>query len=357
MKNKSLYVRITFRKQGNKNVRKRLKSTSTLKYYSKERGKQVIFSINFLIIHAIMFFKPKKFSHLPVQTNQTRRYILPKQTGLAFILVLFFMLIGSVNYNNNLGFVLTFLLSSMAFVSMIHTNRNLSSIKIVSISAKPVFVGETAIIELSVTSESDSRYAVTFHLQGGESGSMDILKSRLTTVRIHIKTNNRGLMDPWPLTIKTEFPFGIFYAFTTLSLARQLVVYPKPIPMDIPMAKAFSGTGDGGTLETTGIDDFKGLKKFQPGDSIKRISWKIFSRGLGVYIKEFMGMNGSRIFIDWDKIKVPDREKKISGLCHMILTASQTGIAFGLRIPGTVIEPSHGEPHRQECLKALALLP
>ena len=47
-----------------------------------------------------------------------RVYILPTGVGLVFGIMGFAMLLGSMNYNNNLSFVLTFLLAGLGFVSM-----------------------------------------------------------------------------------------------------------------------------------------------------------------------------------------------------------------------------------------------
>ena len=40
--------------------------------------------------------------------NQRRIYIMPSRQGLAFVFVLILMLLGDINYNLSLGYVLTF---------------------------------------------------------------------------------------------------------------------------------------------------------------------------------------------------------------------------------------------------------
>ena len=66
----------------------------------------------------------------PVNLTQRRIFILPTRQGVLFAIVLLIMLIGSINYNNSLGYLLTFLLASLAVVSILHTYRNLLSLKI-----------------------------------------------------------------------------------------------------------------------------------------------------------------------------------------------------------------------------------
>ena len=76
---------------------------------------------------------------LPQTLDRKRVYIFPTRYGFVFILVLFAMLLGSMNHNNNLGFLLTFLLSGMALVSILHTYRNMIGLEILSVAATPIF--------------------------------------------------------------------------------------------------------------------------------------------------------------------------------------------------------------------------
>jgi hypothetical protein len=55
-----------------------------------------------------------------------RVYILPTGVGLVFALMTFAMLLGSMNYNNNLSFVLTFFLIGLGFVAMHQCQRPVS---------------------------------------------------------------------------------------------------------------------------------------------------------------------------------------------------------------------------------------
>jgi uncharacterized protein (DUF58 family) len=50
-------------------------------------------------------------------------------------------------------------------------------------------------------------------------------------------------------------------------------------------------------------------------------------------------------------------EARISRLTRWVLEADAAGMAYGLRLPSTVIAPASGATHRTQCLEALALLP
>ena len=79
----------------------------------------------------------------PVTRLESRRvYILPTAVGLVFALMAFTMLLGSMNYNNNLSFVLTFLLTGLGFVAMHQCQRNLVGLEVSFAGVDPVFAGQ-----------------------------------------------------------------------------------------------------------------------------------------------------------------------------------------------------------------------
>src|SRR5665647_1647431 len=94
------------------------------------------------------FFGPRQPEPGTIFLRQQRVYILPTRPGLAFAMALIVMLIGSINYNLSLGYILTFLLASMALVAILHTFRNLVHLHITPGRVEPVFAGEIAWFEL-----------------------------------------------------------------------------------------------------------------------------------------------------------------------------------------------------------------
>ena len=76
--------------------------------------------------------------------TQRRVYILPTRHGVLFGAALLLMLIGSINYNLSLGYMLTFLLAGMGVVSILHTFRNLAHLNVSAGRVEPAFAGGTA---------------------------------------------------------------------------------------------------------------------------------------------------------------------------------------------------------------------
>src|SRR3989339_626615 len=79
-----------------------------------------------------------------VQLNQRRIYILPTRQFFGFAFVLVLMLLGDINYNLSLGYVLTFLLATTGGLSMLYAFRNLAQLEIHAGYVEPVFAGEQA---------------------------------------------------------------------------------------------------------------------------------------------------------------------------------------------------------------------
>ena len=73
-----------------------------------------------------------------IRLRPGRVYILPTGVGLVFGLMVFAMLLGSMNYNNNLSFVLTFLLGGIGFVAMHQCQRNLVGLELHFAGVEPV---------------------------------------------------------------------------------------------------------------------------------------------------------------------------------------------------------------------------
>ncbi len=292
---------------------------------------------------------------LPIRLTRRQIYILPTRHGVLFLLVLFAMLLGSINYNNNLGFLLVFLLGGMVLVSIIHTWRNLLGLKILSVTAAPVFAGETAVFHLFVRSETLKRKGVGFGFEKSARRIETIPAGTETTASVPVETVRRGLYSSGKLIIATRFPLGLFRAWSNLDTGASVVVYPKPIAASINLIDGFDAGDDKKTTETRGVDDFKGLKQYRPGDAIQHISWKTLSRGHGMFTKEFFGENSGSVVLDYSTVQGVDMEERLSKLADMIIQVSRMETAYGLSLPGRYLPPDKGDRHKHECLKTLAL--
>jgi len=301
------------------------------------------------------FFLRNEPIQLPFMLHWRRIYILPTAQGFLFIIILLGMLIGSINYSNNLGFLLTFLLGSMTFISMLYAIRNLTGIRIISSGAAPVFAEEVAAFEFSVTTDKNIRVAISFSYKNSRETIRDILTDTQGKIKVYKMTQKRGRFSPGPLIISSTYPMGLFRAWVVLRMNTTCTVYPKPLAGQVKLGADTSLGDDENGNEVPGVDDFKELRPYQPGDPLQRISWKAYSRGLDLFTKAFVGKTGSAVFLNWDSVPSANIEKKISILTHGILKLHRMNLAYGLSLPGEFIDQGSGEAHKHRCLKALAM--
>jgi uncharacterized protein (DUF58 family) len=293
----------------------------------------------------------------PITLTRKRVYILPTSQGLVFFLVLFAMLLGALNYNNNLGFLFTFLLGSLAFVSLLHTHRNLSGIRIQAGVVSPVFAGEPASLTLTLDAGSLGRVGLNLTLVGGKAVDVTLPADQKCQVILPMDTVKRGQFSLAPLTISSAYPFGLFRTWATVYPELSYLVYPKPLTSPLQFGGGQNHMETEGGREVPGTDDFRELRNYRPGDPLSRLSWKSFSRGRGLYTKVFSAHAGGTVMLDFESLPQDDTETRLSKLCDMVRTAHGLGIRYGLTLPGTVIPPSDpGEAgHYHLCLKTLAL--
>jgi uncharacterized protein (DUF58 family) len=283
-------------------------------------------------------------------------YILPTRTGLMFGSVLMVMLLGSLNYQNNLGLFFTFFLAAVGLVAMHHAWFNLLGLAIQARGGPPVFAGETATFEVTLRAEGrrarhdiqickGSDAATPVHVSGGD--------QRL--VSLGLPAPRRGLLRILDLTIETRHPMQLFRAWCYVTTDAATLIYPLPARQ--APAPGYDA-GDARRPERTGgegADDYLGSRTYRHGDSPRHIDWKAFARERGLVVKQFGGDQGQEVWIDWSQFSALDPEVRLGLLTRQVLDVSETPARFGLRLPGAVENPARGAPHVQRCLTRLAL--
>ena len=290
-----------------------------------------------------------------VTLDQRKIFILPTREGLFFGVLLVFMVVAAINYQNSLIFGFAFLLGSMFMVAMLHTYRNLSGLSIRAGTSRAAFAGEDAEFSVLINRYGDRVYEA-IHLGWPESVQQvaDLVEEEESILRLYVTTNSRGLFSPGRLQIQTNYPVGLFRAWSWVDLGMSAVVYPRPMYGGVVPA-ALNSTADGDLLNRQGVDDFYGFKEYQPGDPLRHLAWKSYAKNNELLTKQFAAFVDRRVWLDWDSFSGMDRENRLSRLCYWVVELSRTTDEYGLRLPGIEIPPARGEQHREQVLQALAL--
>ena len=290
-----------------------------------------------------------------VTLGSRRVYILPTKIGILFSLLLIILLLGSVNYGKSLGFVLVFLLAGVGNVAMFATWRNLAGLRLRAGGGSPVFCGEPA--RFSVVLENrdmSTRYSIAISQNGKEFEVVDVAPDSAGQIHLTVKAEKRGLLDAGRFRLYTGFPTGLFIAWTWVDLSMACVVYPRPAAIASVSAGGSGMDGDN-DAPGDGLEEFAGLRKYQRGDSWRRVSWKAAARSEELHTKEFAGGQPETQWIEWNAIAASGTEARLSIMTRMVLDAEAGRRRYGLRMPDTEIAPDHGGKHFQRCLKTLAL--
>lgn len=283
--------------------------------------------------------------------------LFPTQHGFLFLGILTAMLLGSVNYNNNAGFILVFLLGSMAMISLAISFRNLTGIKVTAGHPHPVFKGQTAFFPMEVTAPDTRGQALSlFFTETDNRDWISVPPSGSIRTELPFKARARGVLVPGTIHLTSVFPLGLFRLRARIPGTTGVLVYPEP--ESGPAGSGRSGRDRDGEEESRimGPDDFQGLTPYVPGSPVGHISWKTLSRGKGLFIKNFTAETGQEILFDLEQTPGTGLEQKLSILCSAILEAEAAGIRYGLKLgPGQEKPPESGSTHMHSCLKALAL--
>ena len=291
-----------------------------------------------------------------ITLNQRRIFIFPSRAGGAFLTLVLGLLLGGVNYENNMLFSFAFLMLGIFLVTILHTYSNLSGLTIRSAAARPTFAGDFADFELVLSRTGSRRYeGLQLSWKGAAPVAANLVKSSQKRVSIYVPAEKRGVLKVGRLLVETHYPLGLLRAWTWLDFNAKCLVYPKPEPSRAELVSVAEARPDGSYLQQHGSDDFAGFKDYIPGDSLKQVAWRNVAKGLPLMSKQYQSQADHQIWIDWHQYENKTDEERLSRMCYLVLYADQQSLEYGVRLPGFELKPSLGSMHKLQTLQALAL--
>ena len=290
-----------------------------------------------------------------LELESRRVYILPTRAGLIFAVIVFTMLLGAMNYNNNMGFALTFLLAGIGIVSIHHCHHNLTGLLLQAVAASPVFAGDDLRFRFTLENPSrDTRWQLKLGWDGGPTQVTELEPGERGTVTLCQPTHKRGRIKLPRLRVSTQYPLGLFQAWAWVNMDLDGLAYPQPAARASGTATGAPGRRDQGR-DTSGDDDYSGMRDWREGDPPRRIAWKVLARTGQKLVSEYHGGAPMPRWIDWESEPAADDEERLSRLARRVLDADDGAWEYGLRMPGGQVGPGVGPDHRHRCLELLAL--
>jgi uncharacterized protein (DUF58 family) len=238
---------------------------------------------------------------------------------------------------------------------MMHTYGMLYRLRLVSATARPVFAGEAALVELTIAAVNRRRSYIRWYYENQPPTVAHIRPGAPARLDVRVSTTRRGLLDPGWLRIACDYPLGFFRAWARIHTDIACLVYPRPVSGALPTTAVAVDDGDGDHLPAGGVDDFGGLAAYQPGDPPGRIYWPAYSRGRGLYVKTFTGQAGAGLMLEMDARSGTDAERQLSVLCFHVLRSHRERLTYSMALPDRHISAGNGPRQRDRCLRALAL--
>jgi len=302
---------------------------------------------------------PRTDTQLLTQGNV---YILPTPAGWMFALTLVVLLVASVNYQLNLGYVLTFLLAGSGIVSMHVTHGTLRGLTLHLRPVAPAFAGSPAVLDIVMSSPSSARFGIGLRLLDAPAATLawtNVPAGAQSTAHVSFVPAARGRREVPTLSAETRFPLGLFRAWTVWRPLAQVLVYPR-VEVDAPALPAARPSAGGPTqARRSEGGEVEGVRAYRRGDPLKLIAWKkaaqALETGADLVSRDTSTSARQELWLDWSACGQIGAEERLSRLTAWTLAADRADADYGLLIPGLEIEPGDGAAQRTRCLEALAL--
>ena len=323
------------------------------------------------------------------QLQQRNLYILPTGAGWLLLATLLALLIASINYQLNLGYLLTFLIAGCACISVPMTHNTLRGLQLHMRPPAPQFANQPVLLDIYLHNPSKrQRLGIGLRLaelgaplpvaakSGAEKPSdippiswCDCPAQSDQTMQLAWHNNQRGWHALPAIHVETRFPMGIFRVWSIWRPASSVLLYPAPetpappLPMQynsplpvnesMPTQPAQSKRGD---------DVPEDVRPYQRGDSLRSIVWKKAAQTGELIVRESNQPFSNDLWLHFDDADAPNNgyEAALQRLCAWVQLASAQDMRFGLYLPATAYQaavalgPDTGTAHTQRCLQALA---
>ena len=301
-------------------------------------------------------------------THQRNVYIVPSGAGWMMAVTLLVMLLASINYQLNLGYLLTFLVAGASGASMLQGHANLRGLWFHLSRPKAVFSGEGVRLSLLCRNPTAShRLAIRVQARCKEARAsvLEVVAMSQVQVDVALPAMSRGVHDLPVMQFQSEFPLGLFKVWSVWRPAEQVMVWPSPDPDPPAWPHAKENPNTQNSQNPVGADLWDEIRPYRQGDPLKRLVWKKASlpwAGEGQAgnatppwpVRHPSQRPTGTVCFDYEQARGHDKENRLSCLCAWVLEAHARDVTFGLRLPEAYVPPAQGENHLHACLEAMA---
>ncbi|QXL85022.1 DUF58 domain-containing protein [Comamonas sp. NLF-1-9] len=297
-----------------------------------------------------------------LRLTQRNIYILPTGAGWMLALTLLILLVASINFQLNLGYLLTFLLAGCAAVSTWVSHATLRGLQLVLLAPAPQFAGTSVRLQVQlINTRARGRHGVALSLRQPRLWSWtDVPPQGSAALELSFAPARRGLQQVPPLAVQTLYPMGLFRVWAWWRPKAQVLVYPEPEPACPPLPAGEPLPGQGGAASSSASSEHGGVRAYRRGDAQRLIVWKKAAQALAsgsdaLVSRDAQADQRSQLWLSLQSTSLRDTEAALSRLTAWVLQADRLGLSYGLRLGTLTVAQGSGPAQRERCLHALAV--
>ncbi len=274
-------------------------------------------------------------------------------SGYIYILFTIVLSVAAVNTGNNLLYLISSLMLALMLLSGLSSLMNLLFLEVSLSPSRAVFAGTPAPFRLTIRKRRMESFFLSCETLFGAL-RIPYVKGQVDK-SLWLSFPKRGTARVDNLKVHSGFPLGFFKRFKICSLDLEVLVYPKPLPREVP---ALEGNLYGSAKTTTSpgelSDEVKELRAYRARDPFKWVDWKATARKGQIMVKGFYQLQGDTLVIDLSR-KQRGWERRVSEACFLVLEGLKRDLLVSLLLPDKRIGPGRGKEHKKCLLEALSV--
>lgn len=257
------------------------------------------------------------------------------------------LLLMAMNYQNNIAYLLCSAVFSSALFAVLEARRNMRGITLQLHENPQFFANEIGTCSfICKSSQQRTHYLLQVFTQPESIVYLTHFNQR-KAILVSLGHHQRGCYPLPPLTLRSTYPFGLIRSDITFLLAGEMTVFPQA-KGNLPLP----GSSHGKDREH---DDFSGHRRYQVGDPVQRIDWKIIARNGPALIKQFhQGSGNHEHHFQLQALAHLTQEEALEQLCRWVCVAAEAHIPFSMHLGAVSLSSDISQAHRDRCLHSLA---
>jgi uncharacterized protein (DUF58 family) len=284
-----------------------------------------------------------------VKLVQKLIFILPSRYGWWFLLLIILLYLLGTNYQNNLILLLSYLLLSLFLFSIAMCYHNMSGLTLSCNNAAEGYA-QQQIDALITLSSKKQHFMLRFNFVGQPLPV--VLQQLPAAVSLSLTAQRRGKYALPRIKISSQYPFGLWQAWSYIALEQHYWVYP---------AAASHSRQTSGIMPAIKqqriVPSSDNLMPYRSGDSLRNLVWKRLARDPAnpVVRQQHSAPETEPNWVVVAPASGDALERALCQACRQLLTLEQAGERYGLQLPHLTVPLSSGPAHLQRCLQELAL--